>query len=54
MIQHDRDEKVQNMQDNLWIEIADNDVEKGQRQDFNGHKLIQEECLRSFDMTDNK
>ena len=40
MIQQDMDEQVQNKQDDLWIKIPDNDIEIGQKQDFNDYELI--------------
>ena len=43
MIDQDKDQHVQNRQDDdLWVKEVDNDIETGQRQDFNDYKLIQE------------
>ena len=54
MIQQDRDEHLQNRQDDdLLVKAAGNDIEIGQRQDFNDYELIQEEYLRNLEMTDN-
>ena len=48
------DEQVLNKQDNLQTNILDDDIQIGQRQDFNDNELIQEEYLRNFGMMDNK
>ena len=51
IIKQNMGEQVQNMQDDLWIKISDNDIKIGQWQDFNDYELIQEEYFRNFNMT---
>ena len=49
----DTDQSVDTWQDDkLWINISDNYIETGQRQDFNDYELAQEEYLKSSTVTD--
>ena len=50
-----RDEHVSYRQDNdLCVKVPNEDIETGQRQDFNDYELIQQEYLTNLEMPNNK